>query len=330
MGAEEIVSADVSRSSPFATPQDLKRSWTSVTYGNGTYIAVADTGYGNRVMSSTNGIDWVNQACPDSRWRSVAYGEETWVAVGAGTDPEDSDRSMISVDNGVSWSLRQTSTGSDSQIFASVTYSPADNIWVAVASGGVGNWLMTSPTGDVWTVISPPVRVRWQSVAYGNGIFVAVAWTSPTGTGNLVMTSNNGLSWTQRTAAADNEWRGVCFGNNLFVAVASSGSGNRVMTSSSGTTWTIRTSAADYFWSSVTFGNGLYVAVATSGTGDRVMVSSDGITWSTQQSAADNDWRSVCFGDNLFVAVASSGDGNRVMTSVDGLTWVIRQNAPDY
>jgi hypothetical protein len=65
-------------------------------------------------------------------------------------------------------------------------------------------------------------------VAYGNGLFVAVA---SSGADPRVMTSPDGITWTIRTPAADNNWRSVTYGNGLFVAVASSGTGNRVMTS---------------------------------------------------------------------------------------------------
>ena len=110
----------------------------------------------------------------------------------------------------------------------------------------------------------------WFSVAYGNGLFVAVAQS---GAGNRVMTSPDGITWTTRTSAADNNWFSVTYGNGLFVAVAVTGTGNRVMTSADGITWTTRTSAANNNWTSVTYGNGLFVAVAQSGAGYQVMTS---------------------------------------------------------
>ena len=33
-------------------------NWTSVTYGNGLFVAVANSGTGNRVMTSYDGINW--------------------------------------------------------------------------------------------------------------------------------------------------------------------------------------------------------------------------------------------------------------------------------
>jgi hypothetical protein len=180
-----------------------------------------------------------------------------------------------------------------------------NNLPVGVTAVGCG------PACDSWTIRTSAANNGWHSVTYGNGLFVAVAYS---GTGNRVMTSPDGITWTIRTSAADNWWTSVTYGNGLFVAVAYSGTGNRVMTSPDGITWTLRTSVADNEWRSVTYGNGMFVAVATSGIGDRVMTSPDGITWTSGASAADNGWHSVTYGNGLFVAVAWTGTGNRVMT----------------
>ena len=222
--------------------------------------------------------------------------------------------------------------------------------------------------GTTWTSRASSSDDTWEGVAYGNGLFAAVAstyygeglMTSPDGinwtmrispiyadwkgitygngafvavasfsTGNRVMRSADGVLWTSYAAASTNSWSGIAFGNGRFVAVATSGTGNRVMTSPTGITWTSRTSAADNNWTSVTYGNGLFVAVAGSGTGNRVMTSPDGITWTLRTTPADNIWTSVTYGNGLFVAVAGSGAGNRVMTSPDGVTWTLRSSAGD-
>ena len=80
-----------------------------------------------------------------------------------------------------------------------------------------------------WTSRASAADNQWTYVAYGNGLFVAVARN---GTGNRVMTSPDGITWTSRTSAADENWYGVTYGNGLFVAVSFTGTGNRVMTSS--------------------------------------------------------------------------------------------------
>ena len=213
-----------------------------------------------------------------------------------------------SASTGITWTGRTSAADND---WYSVTYG--NGIFVAVASSGSGNLVMTSPNGATWTSRAAAYNNKsWTGVTYGNGTFVAVA---NSGSGDRVMTSTNGITWTSRTSAADNNWYGVTYGNGTFVAVAYTGSGNRVMTSPNGATWTSRTSAADNAWLGVTYGNGTFVAVALSGSGNRVMTSPDGITWTLRSSAADNNWYGVTYGNGTFVAVASSGTGNRVMTS---------------
>ena len=98
-------------------------------------------------------------------------------------------------------------------------YPPNTNYWTLVVSNSVAG---------IWTIRTSPADNNWFSVCYGNGLFVAVAYS---GTGNRVMTSPDGITWTIRTSSADNSWYSVCYGNGLFVAVAYSGTGNRVMTS---------------------------------------------------------------------------------------------------
>ncbi len=212
--------------------------------------------------------------------------------------------------------------------------TPLRWLLIACASliGALGVLVMPATSlgqaGTAWTSQTSPAGDNgWQSVTYGNGLFVAVAFS---GTGNRVMTSPDGSTWTIRTSAADNQWISVTYGNGLFVAVAQTGSGNRVMTSPNGINWTIRTSAANNQWRSVTYGNGLFVAVANFGTGNRVMTSPNGINWTSRLSAADSGWQSVTYGNGLFVAVAQTGTiNNKVMTSPDGITWTSQTAAAD-
>jgi len=59
---------------------------------------------------------------------------------------------------------------------------------------------MTSPDGITWTIRTSAADNSWWSVAYGDGLFVAV---SRSGTGNRVMTSGV-IGLAARTAAAAN------------------------------------------------------------------------------------------------------------------------------
>jgi len=177
--------------------------------------------------------------------------------------------------------------------------------------------LGTQPFGMTWTSRTPATATRWDAVAYGAGLYVAV---STSGTGNRVMTSPDGITWTSRTSAADYNWSDITFGNGLFVAVATSGTTDRIMTSPDGITWTLRTSPNNPL-RGVTYGNGKFVAVGTSGT---IATSSDGITWSTETPVA-NTLSCVAYGNGLFVACALSVGA--VYYSTDGSSWTLVSDA---
>lgn len=174
-----------------------------------------------------------------------------------------------------------------------------------------------------WTdLASPEAWVAWESVTYGNGLFVAVGGSGT----SRVMTSPDGLNWTSRTAAQNNYWHSVTFGNGTFVAVSMDGT-NRVMTSPDGINWTVRTAAQNNQWRGVTYGGGLFVAVADTGT-NRVMTSPDGITWTVRNAAATSSWSTVTYAEGTFVALSRGGCTTCAMTSQDGINWTGRTARP--
>lgn len=280
--------------------------WSSVTFGNGTFVAVSVSGT-NRVMTSTDGITWTARSVPASTWTSVTYGNGLFVAVaGFGTD-----RIMTSPD-GVTW----TSRGSSTDSWTGITYG--NSVFVAVGSGST-NRVMTSTDGITWTNRSIPTSssgAQWKSVTWGNNKFVAI---SDTGFNDRVMTSPDGVTWTYAQAIHNGNWSSIAYGNNLFVATATSFGGggssfDYVMTSSDGTTWTPRTAAVAVGWNAVVYGGGKFVAVSSSGS-SRVMTSTDGITWTGHTAADASGWSSVTYGNGVYVAIATNGSGARVMTS---------------
>jgi hypothetical protein len=168
---------------------------------------------------------------------------------------------------------------------------------------------------SLWSPRTCPADNIWNSVAYGNGVFVAVA---STGVNRVMRSIDNGVTWSLCASVEANEWNSVVFGNGVFVAVASTGV-NRVMRSiDNGVTWTVISVQANE-WNSVAFGNGVFVAVASTGVNRVMRSSNNGVTW-TVISVQANEWNSVTFGNGIFLAVASTGT-DKVMGSVDGSYW---------
>jgi nucleoid-associated protein YgaU len=74
--------------SPDGTTWTLRTSaaditWTSVTYGNGLFVAVAQNGTGNNgVMTSPDGITWASRtSAADDQWNGITYGDGIFVSV---------------------------------------------------------------------------------------------------------------------------------------------------------------------------------------------------------------------------------------------------------
>ncbi|MGH7218294.1 MAG: type IV pilin protein [Candidatus Microsaccharimonas sp.] len=173
-----------------------------------------------------------------------------------------------------------------------------------------------SCTGGAWKTHAAPEGF-WRDVAYGNGLFVAVASSGA----NQVMTSSDGINWTARTAPSG-IWTSVIYANGLFVAVASSTtSANLVMTSPNGINWTARTTPVNNAWTDITYGNGLYVATASwANDYNTIITSPNGVNWTVHTTAARNGNSVIGYGAGTFVGLQYV----KSQTSTDASTWVDR------
>lgn len=198
--------------------------------------------------------------------------------------------------------VAQTAAGNSSQCLQS-------------AGGGSPVWGSCGITpGSSWVTQTHAESNSWNSVAFGNNLFVAVA---SNGT-HRVMSSPDGVTWTAQTASEANSWQSVTYGNGKYIAVSSDGT-NRVGYSTNGANWFTATASAANSWKTVTYGNNQYVALSTDGT-FRGMYSSNGTNWTAMSGTPTNTWQSVTYGNGKFVAVSSDGT-NRVIYSTNGTVW---------
>jgi hypothetical protein len=255
-------------------------NWAGVTYGGGTFVAVAAQG----AATSTDGITWTQRTLPAGpNWWAVTYGGGTFVTVGyySGTNAATSP-------DGITWTQRTLPASAN---WYAVTYG--NGTFVAVAYNS--SIAATSADGTTWTQRTLPASANWSSVTYGNGTFVAVT----DGTG-IAATSSDGVTWTQRTLPRSDNWRSVTYGGGTFVAVA--GALRVAATSADGITWTQRTLPANAYWWAVTYGNGAFLAVGIST--ETAATSPDGITWTQRTLPASANWYGGTYGNGTFVAVA--------------------------
>lgn len=188
-------------------------------------------------------------------------------------------------------------------IGTSTTMVPSEKLEV------VGNIISKGTEWTIQTNVNNINNTAWNSVTYGNGLFVAVGIN--TGANPTAMYSADGVNW--NGIATGNTWTSVTYGNGIFVAV-----GNGIsMRSIDGKTWNNNTTPAGA-WSSIAYGGGTFVAV---GSNQNIITSSNGVNWVLRTSALPSTlWTSVAYGSDRFVAVSTNGA--YVSISYDyGNTW---------
>ena len=205
---------------------------------------------------------------------------------------------------------------------------PPGGVYVAV---GYGGRRLRSTDGENWDIAAEwgtdggDNRDNLISVAYGNGMFVAVGGgvTDKNGPGGRILTSADGKDWKELPG-----WKfrvhPVLFGNGRFVA---GGPDYRLLRSTDGASWEpggkIADTAATHFRMGA-FGNGLFVLAGNGRRSEQkeihwVVVSKDGTAIETERTDLP-PIRAMTFGSGRFVVVGP--DGLRLSSTIrQGNIW---------
>lgn len=232
-----------------------------------------------------------------NNWSCVAYGNGMFVVGGS------NGYVTTSTDEGTTWSTPKQLEGSDP--WSDAIY--ANGSFMMLSNKG---YVATSTDGITWSVTRPSTEMYWRSLAYGNGIYVAVGLDR-----GWIMTSSDGKTWTKKQVGSMT-WKGVAYGNGRFIIINSDG---YFSTSTDGVTWKSQSRIPNISrgYDVITFGNGKFVVAE--GYRGNTQTTTDGETWTTPNTSAGNcSWQSIAASDGKFILVGSSG---YVTTSVDGITW---------
>ena len=283
----------------------------------GLFVAVGPT-----VKTSSDGVTWASHTPPITvGWRGVAYGGGLFVAVNVVRQP---DMVMTSPD-GAAWTMRNgdtTQTG-----WKSIAYG--NGVFVATRAVAGTQSVMSSPDGVNWTLRTHASFGPISTVAFGGGVFVAVAW-SGTNT-QRVMTSVDGETWTIRTTPnLARTWTCAAYAQGKFViGSASSVNPAYVLTSSDGTSWSsgIRPEPYDAWESLIESPSGGFVGVTLDG--GYLIRSSDGITWTSDYGITvpglgylASDGTRLVWAGYASPFITTSDDG--------GLTWTMRDTGSSF
>ena len=273
----------------------------------------------NEIGANNDITNW-QFASPSGGFRGMAFGNNVFVGMFSSA--------QYSYD-GITW----TSIGTLNTSF--VTYGNGQFVAVgyALASGGIPtSYIQTSPDGINWTARTPSEAMWFQDIAYGNGLYVAVARTGT----NRIMTSPDGITWTSRTTSISPTFSGVAYGPGIWVAVCDTSPGGTTFTSYDGIIWTERatafsattiiyadgkfsvgnqystdgltwnTNSVPFSFESMAYGNGYFIGVRSSGT-NRIAYSTNAINWTDIPAASDATFESIAFGNDTFVIGATTG-----------------------
>ena len=184
--------------------------------------------------------NWVYDGFHNFVWNDVAYGNGTWIAVGNASGLN-INYTYVSTDGdywtlaGFNMSLPGNLFFNGGRNFTGIAYGNglfvaiADSTVVAPLTAPFSNYQIIYSTDPIflgWTPVQAPALYDWQSIAYGNGRWVAVA---AGGGSDKVIFSDDGINWTFGAilpsyggipVAPIYNWKSVTFGNRCFVAVA--------------------------------------------------------------------------------------------------------------
>jgi hypothetical protein len=269
----------------------------SVVYGDGTFVLI---GY-NGNYTSTDGANWT----PISKQYAGALYEYSQLLYTGSVFADFHETQFASSPNGAVWQTEDmglidySGTG---MIYPNIGVTGAvygDGMYVAVGDYYT-NTPTTPPEGNPvvitsrdavkWTMTSLNESCHLESIAFGNGVFVA------TGANGGILTTPDGINWTGLLTGAKVSYGLVSFCNNEFVAL---GDGGAISTSPDGVNWTNSRSS--------------YQAVFTIGQANYVL---NGQTCSTDAAPFIDNGRvfvPVCYlGEALGVDVGWSPDSKTV------------------
>jgi len=285
-------------------------NWIAIGYGNNTFIALPSANAVGAV--STDGSLWSSLALPYSAsWTGIAFGNNYFVAINSTNS-----NVAYSNSNGAGW---RTSTlpSNPSGGWGFVAYG--NGTFVALNKGGTSAAYSTN-FGLTWTSATMPVnQTQWTGLAWGGGVWIAVANNSST-----VCYSLDGITWvtsltinglvTPLVLPTSSAWSGIAYGNGRFVVVASDGSAPSY--SFDGINW--NQANIGVVATLIKYGQGSFVAVSNGAT--VAYNSENGLDW-TIRTVTNDGYTSLGFGftsgnNGVFPTLSGQNVGSVIVSGV--------------
>lgn len=253
-----------------------------------------------------------------SRWMSICYGDDKFVAVG------NNRKAAYSID-GFIWHQ---------------TDMPSYQRWMKVVYGN-GKFVALSylkiaysTDGITWNEVAAPSKTSgnhsWSDLAYGNGVFVITAKTStysdPT---SDYAYSTDGINWTKSNLPVAQSYPFIAYGNGKFITCSGGAiSSSRIYYSEDGINWSYTTVDNTISARGISYVGDKFI-ITTSGAPLEHVYSTDGITWNEMSIGLNLSFYLPAFGygNGMYVAVITQTTYKNIhyngiaFYSSDGITW---------
>lgn len=309
---------------------ELSPDWSSVAYGNSTYVAVSRTS-SNIAATSSDGVTWTKRTLPFvANWNSVCYGATSALFVAVCSDitttggTQIGSRFCATSPDGITWTRRAM---------------PANQSWNAVASNGtsfvaVGGDATNAATtgaassvdGLTWVAATMATSQVWNAVAYGGGRYVAVG----TGTASNYDADGAG-TWTNGATLTSATYMALIYNGTIWMAISGSTTGNQSKADPTTGAFTAGGALPNSTSRGVAWDGTNFVVVSTTNS-TQTARSTNGASWTTTTLTGTQigSWNAICSNGTTLVAVSSSSNlRSAAMTSTDsGATWTVQTGMP--
>jgi hypothetical protein len=265
--------------------------------------------------------------------RSVAFGNQTYVAVGDGGALYTTNVSNSSSSGIGSWSPVATALPGGLPNFAAVLYTGGGFLTLTsdghiLTSNNTVTWTAQAKVipivsaGDNQTNIGVNISDQWTSIAYDGNNYVAAGFNGKIATNHSTTLSST--AWTVKTLPFPNhnELDGISYVNGRFIATGRGGA--LAVSQDGGGTWTIfdpdtiAPNLKNNTLYAAAFAGGLYLVIGDRGT---ILFSPDAINWAQETTVpTTQNLYSVDFGNAEFIIVGTAGTILQSPTGGDG-TW---------
>ena len=249
----------------------------SVTYGNGIFYAVGDSG---KLISSSAAISWTSNNQQITDFYNTAYVDNSDIYLGG-------DGGIIQRSNNlIDWTSLSSNT--DKNLNKIIKFS--NSKYITIGNEGV---ILTSLNGVDWVSIGDQLQDLY-SVTWGDNKYVIVG-----NTGTILLSEDDATTFSKiNVVDLVENLKSIIYANGKFVAVGQNGT---IIYSSDAESWTkISLSTPVGNLNDITWGDGRYIAI---GDNNIVLTSNNLTNWSINQVATANigeiiDLQSIIYAQN--------------------------------